>query len=346
MSLRLSICIPTYNRLSDLKTCLGFLVPQIAAASAAVVGIVIVDNASTDGTAEFIDQLAAQQPFIRVFHNPINVGLDGNTAKCVEYACGEYTALLSDDDFYLEGQVENILKVIAQQPYALIRLNYHTFLEDPHLPYQTFQPERDVFFARPLDMYDMRRFHNGGHFSGIIYRTELAQAALAQMLAVAPFSVAERSRGVYGELERRIAKMTTLPAYFIGKRLLANSIPKALSYPGLEHVCLDHMRVCHAWLSRGVLTPEEYQVQKDVTIGRLPQMIVTFTPGMTTANVVHVTAGLSQYLQDDPRYRFICLPLLYLGRFRLGKGIYTLAHKAARWVKRTILYRLKVLVLR
>jgi len=343
MPLKLSICIPTYNRLSDLKTCVGFLLPQVAA-EPATVEIVIVDNASTDGTAAYIDQLADQHPFFRVFHNPINVGLDGNTVKCVEYARGEYMALLSDDDFYLEGEVENILQALAPRPYSLIRLNYHTFLEDPHVPYQTFQPERDVFFTNPLHMYDMRRFHNGGHFSGIIYRIELVQAALAELQATAPLSVAERSRGVYGELERRVAKMTDLPAFFIGKRLLATSIPQSLSYPGLEHVCLDHMRICHNWLSRGVLTPEDYQTQKNVTIGRLPQMIVTFTPGMSTADIVRVTNGLNEYLSDDARYRFIAKPLLYVGRFREGKVIYRLAHRSARLIKRTVLRRMKVLV--
>lgn len=346
MSVKLSICIPTYNRLAELKTNLDFALPQVAASPAGSVEIVIVNNASTDGTAEFIDALPRQYPFVRVFHNTVNLGLDGNTAKCIEHAAGEYTALLSDDDFYLEGQVENILKVIARQPYALIRLNFHTFLDDPHIPYQTFQPEKDVSFERAYDMYDVRRFHNGGHFSGIIYRSELAQETLAKMLATAPLTVAERSRGVYGELELRIAKSTALPAYFIGKRLLATTIPKTLSYAGLEHICLDYLRIFDTWLSHGVITPEEFQVQKDVTLARLPQMIVTFTPGMTTPDIVRVTAGLSAYLQDNPRYHFVSLPLLYIGRFRLGKGIYMLAHRIARWVKRTILNRSKVLVLR
>jgi glycosyltransferase involved in cell wall biosynthesis len=346
MNVKLSICIPTYNRLAELKTNLNFVLPQVAASPAGSVEIVIVNNASTDGTTEFIETLPGQYPFIRVFHNSTNLGFDGNTAKCIEYAAGEYAALLSDDDFYLEGQVKNILKIIAQQPYALIRLNYHTFLEDPHIPYQTFQPEKDVLFEHATEMYDIHRFHNGGHFSGIIYRSELAKEALAKMLAAAPLTIAERSRGVYGELELRIAKTTTLPARFIGVRRLATSIPKTLSYAGLEHICLDHLRIYDAWLSHGVITPEEFQIQKDVAIARLPQMIVTFTPRMTTPDIVRVTAGLSAYLQEDPRYRLVSLPLLYIGRFRIGKGIYTLIHRIARWVKRTILYKLKVLVLR
>jgi hypothetical protein len=346
MALKLSICIPTYNRLAELKTNLDLLLPQAQDAPVGTVEVVIVDNASTDGTREFLDTLPGRYPFVRVFHNAINLGLDGNTAKCIEHAIGEYAALLSDDDFYLEGQVENILRVIAQGPYALIRLNFHTFLDEPHDPYQTFQPEKDVYFEQAVDMYDVRHFQNGGHFSGIIYRSELAKEALAEMLAATPLTVAERSRGVYGELERRIARTTKLPAYFVGARRLATTIPKTLSYAGLEHICLDFLSIHETWLSHGVITPEEFQVQKDVTVARLPQMIVTFTPGMATADIVRVTAGLSAYLHDDPRFRLVSLPLLYIGRFRLGKGMYTLAHRAARWVKRGIVRRSKVLVLR
>jgi hypothetical protein len=106
------------------------------------------------------------------------------------------------------------------------------------------------------------------------------------------------------------------------------------------------LRIHDTWLAHGVITLEEFQLQKDVTVARLPQMIVTFTPGMSTPDIVRVTAGLSAYLRDDPRFRFVSLPLLYIGRFRIGKGIYALAHRSARWVKRGIVHRSKVLVLR
>lgn len=342
--LQLSICIPTYNRLADLQTGLQLLIPQVAAVPPGTVEIVIVDNASTDGTAAWIDVLASQYPFIRVFHNPINLGFDGNTAKCIEYAQGIYTALLSDDDFYLEGQVEQILRVIAQGEYCLIRLNYHTFLEDMHRPYQTFQPERDVYFARAADMYDIRHFHNGGHFSGVIFRSALAKEALTQLLAVAPLTLAERARGVYVELELRLAKSATLPAYFIGKRLLATSIPQTFSYAALENICLDHLRFYDRMLKLGLISPEEFAVNKTLTLHRLPQMIVTFTPAMSRDEIVAVRAGLAQYIGREWHFRLISVPLLAIGQTGLGKALYSGARRLARAMKRSVVYRSGILV--
>ena len=343
MQPKLSICIPTYNRLSDLRTCLRWLLPQVVAVPDGQVEVVIVDNASRDGTAEYLDQLAGQYPFVRVFHNPRNLGFDGNTAKCIEYAAGEYTALLSDDDFYLEGQVQNILRVLMEREYALVRLNYHTFLEDAYRPYQTFQPERDVFFPRAADLLN---FFHGGHFSGIIYRSELAKATLACMLAEKPLDGQERARGVYVELEIRIAKSSKLPAYFIGKRLLATSIPRALSYAALENICLDHMRFHARLLTEGVITPVEYERNKQITLRRLPQMIVTFTPAMSRAEIIRVRQGLRQYLGDSLRFRLICKPLLFIGQLTVGKALYVALHRVARAIKRGIVYRTGFLVRR
>ena len=348
MSIKLSICIPTFNRLDDLKTCLGFLAPQTAAAPTGQVEIVIVNNASTDGTKGFIEELASQHSFVRAFHNPQNVGWDGNTAKCIEYAQGEYTALLSDDDFYLEGQVEQILDVLSQREYALIRLNFHTYLENVYQPYQTFQPEKDVFFSNAYEMYDLRRFQNGGHFSGIIYKSDLAKKALAEMMETEPAhaSIPERARGVYAELELRIAKTTQLPAYFIGRRLLATSIPKAIPYSGLEHIILDFLRGGERLLTIGVISRDEFELRRERALRSLPQMIVTFTPAMSAADIIRATNELNEYFGNDFRFRFISRPLLYGARLSIVRRTYKLIHRLARFIKRSVVRRSGVLVLR
>jgi glycosyltransferase involved in cell wall biosynthesis len=343
LGIKLSICIPTYNRLAELKANLALLIPQVAAQPTGTVEIVIVNNASTDGTAEFIDALPGEYAFVRVFHNPTNLGIDGNTAKCIEHAAGEYTALLSDDDFYLEGQVAEILSVVSKRDYCLIRLNFHNYLEDVHTPYQTFASEKDVFIPNAASMLT---FFHGGHFSGVIYRSELAKQALGKMLTLHPLAQTGRSFGVYGEVETRIITTSSLPAYFVGKRRLATTIPPTLDYAGIEHICYDYLQSSERMLRDGVIPAQEFERRRRETNGRLPQMIVTFAPRMTAQDIDRATAGLNVYLRDELRYRFVSMPLLYIGRFRVGKGVYTLTHKIARWFKRTILYRSKVLVLR
>lgn len=343
MSIKLSICIPTYNRVNQLQACLKTLIPQVAALPTGLVEIVIVNNASPDNTEQFIAELSKEYSFVRAYNNPTNWGIDGNTAKCIEYAAGEYMALLSDDDYYLDSQVEQILDRVSKQDYCLIRLNFHSFLEDMYTPYQTFHNEEDVVFPRASEMLT---FFHGGHYSGVIYRSELAKQALAKMLALRPLTNTGRSRGIYGEVEIRIIMTSDLPAYFIGKRKLATTIPTSLDYAGLEHICLDYLRSSERIYLDGVIPRAEFERRKQETIGRLPQMIVTFTPSMRNDDIARVTQGLNQYLRNDRRYAWISLPLLYLARLNFVKIIFVLVRRIARVIKRTLIRRSGILVMR
>jgi GT2 family glycosyltransferase len=56
--------------------------------------LVVVDNASTDGTAEF---LAAEHPEAVVVHNPANLGFAGGVQAALETVSTRYVALLNND---------------------------------------------------------------------------------------------------------------------------------------------------------------------------------------------------------------------------------------------------------
>ncbi|OLP15839.1 family 2 glycosyl transferase [Leptolyngbya sp. 'hensonii'] len=64
-----SVVIPTYNRKPILEKCLRALEQQQFAASTAVTGyeIVLVDDGSTDGTLDWLQQEQAQFPHVRLF---------------------------------------------------------------------------------------------------------------------------------------------------------------------------------------------------------------------------------------------------------------------------------------
>src|SRR5918992_4672625 len=96
----LTICIPTYRRPAMLRDNLAMLVPQVA--RHADVEVMVVDNASGDETPDVVAAFARQCPRVRYIRNPSNVGFDGNTARCIEVSQGRYTALLADDDRYLD----------------------------------------------------------------------------------------------------------------------------------------------------------------------------------------------------------------------------------------------------
>jgi glycosyltransferase involved in cell wall biosynthesis len=88
-----SIIIITYNRLRMLRECMKSLLEKTTGDE---FEIIVWDNASTDGTGEYLDELAAAHAYLRVIHHPKNVGLNG-VALSVQLARGLYIVEMDDD---------------------------------------------------------------------------------------------------------------------------------------------------------------------------------------------------------------------------------------------------------
>lgn len=106
----LSICIPTYNRLAYLRELIGMLLPQIDALSEGAVELIVSNNVSPDGTAEYCESI--DRCYLRFWTNETNIGGDRNFLKCIKESRGEYVWLVGDDDIVPEGAVANVLQVI------------------------------------------------------------------------------------------------------------------------------------------------------------------------------------------------------------------------------------------
>lgn len=106
---RLSICIPTYNRGAFISETLESILPQCEDG----VEVVIADGASTDNTAEVVAQWAANYPNLIYHRNDTNRGVDRDMAASVEMAHGEYCWLMSSDDLFAPGAVARMLEAFA-----------------------------------------------------------------------------------------------------------------------------------------------------------------------------------------------------------------------------------------
>lgn len=89
-----SILIPVYNRENLVAACISSACEQTVSDCE----IVVVDNASTDGTLAVCRKLAAQDPRIRVFSNASNLGPVRNWHRCIAEARGIYGKILFSDD--------------------------------------------------------------------------------------------------------------------------------------------------------------------------------------------------------------------------------------------------------
>ncbi len=118
MSIRLSFCIPTYNRADLIGATLRSIIDQARLVEG--VEIVVCDNASTDATETVVRELAAGFPNLMYVRHPANLGADANYMAVVEHARGQYCWLFGSDDTLREGALQEVLTALAASPAVLL----------------------------------------------------------------------------------------------------------------------------------------------------------------------------------------------------------------------------------
>jgi len=116
--MKLSICIATFNRADFIGETLDSLIAQLADD----VEVIVVDGASTDGTAAVVGEYAARCPQLRYVRLEKKGGVDQDFARAVELAAGDYCWLMSDDDVVKPGAIQAVLAA-ADRGYGLILVN-------------------------------------------------------------------------------------------------------------------------------------------------------------------------------------------------------------------------------
>lgn len=108
VDIKLSICIPTYNRAGFLGETLESVISQ----ASDNIEIVVVDGASTDNTADVVRLFSQKFRNIVYYRGEKKMGVDRDMAKSIEIAHGEYCWMLSDDDLLAPGAIKRMLKEI------------------------------------------------------------------------------------------------------------------------------------------------------------------------------------------------------------------------------------------
>ncbi|RZT44861.1 abequosyltransferase [Sphingomonas sp. BK036] len=113
--MRLSICVPTYNRAPELRVMLDSLMAQTG--YGLDVEIVISDNASTDDTPTLVASYADRDIPIVYHRLTDNLGFDRNILNAVACASGDYCWLFGSDDVLLDtGAFARVERVLAVYP--------------------------------------------------------------------------------------------------------------------------------------------------------------------------------------------------------------------------------------
>lgn len=112
--MRVSICIPTFNRSAHLKNCLN----SIALCEGKVgtqFEVCVSDNGSTDDTEVVVKEYQSLLQ-IKYHRNDFNLGIPRNFIKVVSMAEGEFVWLLGDDDLLLSDSIGRLCGLIDDHP--------------------------------------------------------------------------------------------------------------------------------------------------------------------------------------------------------------------------------------
>lgn len=116
---KVSVYISTHNRLDSLKRAIHSVVSQ----SYENIEILVSDDASSDGTYEFMKNLALKEKRIIYLRNDKNKGACATRNAAIFRASGKFITGLDDDDEFMPNRIYNFLKYWDDR-YSFICCNF------------------------------------------------------------------------------------------------------------------------------------------------------------------------------------------------------------------------------
>ena len=102
-----TIVVVTYNGLSYTQLCIDSILRRTEWPN---FGLVVVDNASSDGTREYLQQLCERHPNVHYVANSANLGFAGGNNVGIRAAIGDYILLLNSDTIVTRGWLTRLVR--------------------------------------------------------------------------------------------------------------------------------------------------------------------------------------------------------------------------------------------
>ncbi len=106
----ISIVIPTWNRPALVARLVGLINDTGGGKD---LEIIVVDNDSTQENWAQLQQFALLHGNVKLFRNPVNLGMTPNWNKAIEYARGHWIGFMCDDDMLKPDSIGRIRKLIS-----------------------------------------------------------------------------------------------------------------------------------------------------------------------------------------------------------------------------------------
>jgi len=172
-NIQLTIIIPTYNRLKLLKEALISVQNQTSINSS----LVILNNASTDGTKKYLDSYKLKKSITNIVHNDFNIGLVANINKGFSISKTKWVTILSDDDILNENFVKELNYILPDIKSGMLVVGHriidgnNNMLKSFTLKNQNFSL-KDSFFS----LFN-EKIHIAG-ISGVIFNQDVCSREL------------------------------------------------------------------------------------------------------------------------------------------------------------------------
>ncbi len=110
---KLSVVVLTYNNWRFTKACLESLEIHTRYPDWE---LVLVDNASTDGSRDYLAAYAQEKSWVKLVQNDENVGFAAGNNRGLEVATGDYLVVLNNDTYVTRGWLPDLVRHLQKDP--------------------------------------------------------------------------------------------------------------------------------------------------------------------------------------------------------------------------------------
>ena len=122
---KISVIIPAYNAEKYLEQCVESVRTQIYNN----IEIIIVNDGSTDRTAEIIERLKEKDSRIRTLHKRINEGIGATRNSALELVTGQYILFLDSDDWIDPNHISDLYNLLVRTDSDVSIANFTRYIE-------------------------------------------------------------------------------------------------------------------------------------------------------------------------------------------------------------------------
>ncbi len=122
---RVSILMPVRSRVRFLEAAIRSVLTQ----SFADLELLVMDDGSTDGSADLADRLAVGDPRLRVLRRAAR-GVAPTLAELYELASGELVGVVDSDDLLVKSAVEKCVRVLDADPTVGVVYTQHLMIDE------------------------------------------------------------------------------------------------------------------------------------------------------------------------------------------------------------------------